>query len=84
MYSVDIDAEVSEQVEALPPTALLAFAELMVVREPAPCSGDPFNRKHPERNMRTMTFGDDGAGLVVYLVIEDQQRVSLLRVIWAF
>jgi hypothetical protein len=31
-----------------------------------------------------MTFGDDGAGLVIYLVIEDQQRVSLLRVIWAY
>jgi hypothetical protein len=47
VYSVDIDAEVSEQVEALPPTALPAFAELMVVLELAPWSGDPFNRKYP-------------------------------------
>jgi len=82
VYSVDIDSEVDEQISALPAAALPSFAELMVLLEVAPWSGNAYNRKRPEANMRTQTFGNDHEGLVIYLVIEDQRRVSVVRVIW--
>jgi hypothetical protein len=82
VYSVDIDSEVDEQISALPAGALPSFAELMVLLEIAPWSGSAYNRKRPDANMRTHTFGADHEGLVIYLVIEDQRRVSVVRVIW--
>ena len=82
MYSVDIDSEVDEQISALPAAALPSFAELMVLLEVAPWSGNAYNRKRPEANLRTQTFGNAHEGLVIHLVIEDQRRVSVVRVIW--
>jgi hypothetical protein len=82
VYSVDIDSEVDEQISALPEAALPSLAELMVLLEIAPWSGNAYNRKRPDANMRTQTFGTDHEGLVIYLVIEDQRRVSVVRVIW--
>jgi hypothetical protein len=82
VYSVDIDSEVGEQVSALPAAALPSFAELLVLLEVVPWSGNAYNRKHPDANMRSQTFGTDHEGLVIYLVIEDQRRVSVVRVIW--
>jgi len=33
--------------------------------------------------MRTLAFGADRRGLVMYLVLEDPGRVGVLEVIWA-
>jgi hypothetical protein len=83
VYSVETDAEVLPQIEALPAGALAAYAEVMTLLEVAPWSGDAYNRMRPEANMRSMPFGEHGAGLVTYLVVEDQRLVSVLRVLWA-
>ena len=32
--------------------------------------------------MRTYTFGPNGEGLVVYLILEDQRRVDLINILW--
>lgn len=32
--------------------------------------------------MRTLTFGPQGEGKIVYLILEDQRRVDLLVVLW--
>jgi hypothetical protein len=32
--------------------------------------------------MRRLLLGPDGQGEVIYLVLEDQQQVDLLRVYW--
>lgn len=32
--------------------------------------------------MRALTFGPDGRGDIVYLILEDQRRVDILVVIW--
>jgi len=82
VYSLETDHEALEQIAALPSEALSPYAELMAVLEVAPWSGDAYNRQRPEANMRTHSFGDS-AGLVIYLVLEDQRRVVVLRVIWA-
>jgi hypothetical protein len=33
--------------------------------------------------MRQLVFGPGGYGMVTYLVLEDEQRVDVLRVQWA-
>jgi len=82
MYSIHTDSAILEQVETLPADALPFYAELLALLQIAPWSGHAYNRERPEANMRTHTFGADGEGMVIYLVLEDQRRVSLLQVLW--
>jgi hypothetical protein len=43
-------------------------------------NGDPINADNPEGNIRVLPFGD--AGMVIYLILEDQRRVDVLEVVW--
>lgn len=81
-YKIVIDPEVREEIEVLPRTALSVFAEAMTVLELTPWSGEPQHRDNPDGAVRRMVFGPAGAGIVVYLVLEDQRRVDVLRVVW--
>lgn len=83
MYTVTLDDESEPQVGALPPVALAPFAELRAALEVAPWNGDPFDRLKPDGAIRTWTFGPNSEGMAVYLVLESQQRVDLLKVLWA-
>jgi hypothetical protein len=47
-----------------------------------PWNGLPYNDAKPDGAMRQLVFGPGGAGVVVYLVLEDQQRVDVIRVVW--
>jgi len=49
----------------------------------APWSGESYNKQRPDANMRTHSFGEHGEGLVIYLILEDQRRVVVLRALWA-
>ena len=80
-YRLDVDDEAVRGIDALPPSALLALAEAFTVLRLVPWNGQPYNAQHPERPMRTLTF-DAGRGLIVYLVVEDQDRVDVLQVTW--
>jgi hypothetical protein len=42
-----------------------------------------YDRQRPDRNMRTYVFGKHDEGMVIYLILEDQRRVIVLRVLWA-
>ncbi|MBE8518224.1 hypothetical protein ILP97_12005 [Amycolatopsis sp. H6(2020)] len=68
---------------ALPQPALRALAEAIGVLELVPGKGDPYHRSNPDGSMRNLAFGPHGEGLVTYLILEDQNRVDLLRVLWA-
>lgn len=81
MYRVLLDHAVLDELEILPRDALIALSEVVALMEVAPWSGEAYNRMRPEAAMRTLAFG--GAGLAIYLVVEDQRVVSLLRVLWA-
>jgi len=81
MYSVHLSAEAQPQVDALPAEALAAFAELRVVLETAPWNGRPWVRENPGGALRVQDLA--GAGFVVYVVLEQQRRVEVVRVIWA-
>lgn len=82
MYSVESEDVALDQVAALPAEALPFYAELMTVLETAPWSGEAYNRQRPDGNMRTHVFGKHGEGLVNYLILDDQRRVVVLRVLW--
>ena len=82
MYSVETDLEAVDQVEALPSKALVPYAEVVSLLEIAPWSGASYNRERPDVSTRTLTFGENGEGLVIYVVLDDQRRVVVLRVLW--
>jgi hypothetical protein len=54
---------------------------VLVVLELAPWNGVPYNEAKPNSPMRTLVFGA-GRGKVAYLVLEDQRRVDVLKVMW--
>jgi hypothetical protein len=80
VYRLFVDAEADEQIDALPYEALLPLAEVFDILTIAPWNGDPINDENPAGPLRVWAFG--GAGLVSYLILEDQQRVHVVRVVW--
>ncbi|MGQ0719456.1 MAG: hypothetical protein ACT4NP_19505 [Pseudonocardiales bacterium] len=82
MYHIVPDAAVSEQVVALPDEALVSYAEVLEVLQLAPWNGRPQHPANPDAPVRRWTFGPGHAGQVVYLILEEQQEVHLLLVLW--
>ncbi|GAB3758613.1 hypothetical protein BKA15_001314 [Microlunatus parietis] len=82
MYSVESDPAAQKQVAALPGEAIAKYAEVVATLGVAPWSGDAYDRLRPDANLRTLPFGPGSEGLVIYMVLEDQRRVAVLRVIW--
>ena len=70
------------KIAKLPDEALAFYAEILSTLELVPWNGESYNRAKPDSSMRQWTFGQHGEGLVVYLILEDQQRVDVLRVLW--
>ncbi len=69
-----------EEAAALPASS---YAEIRVVLEVAPWSGDSLNKANPNGAVRTATFGPASQGMVTtYLVLEDIRRVDVLDVVW--
>lgn len=81
MYSVSHGVEAQAQLDALPVDALSAFDEIRVVLETAPWSGRALVRENPAGAVRQHAFAR--VGLVVYVVLEEQRRVEVVKVIWA-
>jgi hypothetical protein len=65
VYSVEREQFADEQFTALPEEALPFYAELMVVLETAPWSGEPYNMQRPDTNLRTHVFGQHNQGLAI-------------------
>jgi hypothetical protein len=83
VYSVEWEPHAFDQLSALPSEVFPFFAELVTVLEVAPWSGDAYDRQRPDANMRAHAFGEHGEGLVIYVILDDQRRVVVLRVLWA-
>jgi hypothetical protein len=82
VYSVEWEQGAQVQAAALPREALSPLAELMALLEIAPWSGDPY-RTQADPGMLTPVFGKRAEGLAIYLILEDQRRVVVVRVVWA-
>lgn len=83
MYRVNTDDEAMAQIDALPVAAALGYAEALGVMKLVPWNGLPLNKANPDGAVRQLIFGPGGYGTVTYLILEDQQRVDVLRVQWA-
>lgn len=81
MYNVTTDNQSQPQIEALPAEALAPFGGPRRAGA-GPWNGRPYHRRQPDSAMRTLTFGPQGEGKIVYLILEDQRRVDLLVVLW--
>jgi hypothetical protein len=84
MYRVVTDDDVSAQIAALPDALLPYFAEVLDLLELAPWNGEPYNDAKVDGVMRKLLFGPPGerTAEVIYLVLEHDMRVELLRVHW--
>lgn len=88
MYRVEFSSEAAEQVAALPPPARARYDELVSLLEVAPWSVPSHDREQPDANMRAWTFGTGPnaatghRGIAFCLILDDQRRVVVLRVIW--
>jgi len=83
VYRIVTYPDAEEQIAALPDVALGGYAEALGVMGLVPWNGRPYNEDEPDGLMRQLTFGPAGAGFVIYLILENQQRVDVLRVVWA-
>jgi hypothetical protein len=82
VYRILTDDEVMEQVAALPVELFPYYAQVLDLLELSPWTGEPYHPGKPAAPMRRLPFGPGGRGEVIYLVLEDRQRVDLLRVYW--
>jgi hypothetical protein len=82
LYAITTDKQSQQQIDALLGEALAPFAEARAVLEVVPWSGVPYNKQKPDSPMRALTFGPEGQGDIVYLVLDDLRRVDILVVIW--
>jgi hypothetical protein len=81
-YSIDIDPQAQESIAALPTDALLALAEAFTLLELSPWGSRSVNaEKNSDAPVRNLPFGR--AGLLTYLVLDDEQRVDVLLIAWA-
>lgn len=82
MYDLEIDGPAQTEIAALPPHLLKSFAELLDVLDIAPWNGRPYGRD-PAGPMRVFDFGSEGEAMAIYLIVERQRRVVVVRVTWA-
>jgi hypothetical protein len=82
VYRVIIDPEVVDQIAALPAAALIEYARVHDVLEVAPWNGPSHNKDNPDAEVRRWLFGPGGVGQVIYLVLERDREVHVLRVLW--
>lgn len=80
-YRVETTPAVRAQLFTMPKAGQVAFNELMkrIAVDPwdaAAWQDDPFG------NMRQAAFGDQGQGIAVFVVLERNERVVVLKILW--
>jgi hypothetical protein len=81
VYRVTLSEPAQEQAAALPSAGREALDEVLRAIGLAPWEGEPYSRRNPEGAVRTWQFAD-GAGLVVYLIVDHQRWVDVLMILW--
>jgi len=79
VYEVNLLHEARDALAGLPADAVKALAELLDLLTIQPYAGRLYGA--PGSDLRTITVAD-GRILTVWLVLEHQQRVEVLRVLW--
>lgn len=79
VYQVNLFDEVRSTVAAIQSDARKVFEEFVELLEIEPRTGELY--RPPDSDLRTAVIAD-GRLLVVWLVLEDQDRVEVVRVLW--
>jgi hypothetical protein len=79
-YRLDLD-EVRQTIATLPVEALLPSQAMWSFLEVTPWAGDPWRALNPDAAVRIVVFGE-GRGTIIYPVLEDQQIVDVLKILW--
>lgn len=83
-YTIKVYPEVQVAIANLPPAGRHALAELYTVLELTPWVGPSVNPVvNPDGELRNLPFGPDGAGLLTYLILERDDEVHLVSLLWA-
>ena len=82
MYRIDTEEIAQIQIQALPEHLLPELASLFALLELQPWTGNPYNKERPNANMRVHTTGEGGECDVIYLVLDEQRLVLVLRLSW--
>lgn len=82
MYRVVTYPEARDQIVALPDEGLANYAETLETLKVEPWSGPPHYHRNPYGAVRYRLFGRDHAGQVIYLILERDREVHMLRVLW--
>jgi hypothetical protein len=82
VYNYETVPDAEEQIDALPVIALPYYAELIAFLELTPWNGHSVNKKDPKAPMRIMPFGPRGEGMATYVIVEDPNRVVVVKVLW--
>ncbi len=64
MYRVNTDGDAMAQIDALPLTAALGYAEALGVMKLIPWRSLPLNEANPDGAVRQLVFGPGGYGTV--------------------
>ena len=80
MYTVEPCPKAEAAVAALAEAARNSYDDAVQVMQLVPWNGQPYVASKPDGSMRQLVIGPGGAGLATYLILEDQQRVDVLRV----
>jgi len=79
VYCIVTYDEAEEQIAAMPVEGLLAYAQLLDVLQLTPWNGPSINSNNPDGAVRQWPFG---GGIATYLILEDEQRVDIIDVLW--
>jgi hypothetical protein len=82
LYRIRTDPRARDQIAALSDEALLYYAGVLGVLELVPWHSHPHNQDNPKGALRQLLFGAENRGIVVYLILDDQLCVDVLKVIW--
>jgi hypothetical protein len=80
-YRLDLE-EVRLTIATLPVEALLPLQATWSFLELTPWAGSPWQAFNPDAAVRFVAFGE-GRGTIIYLILEDQRIVDVLKILWA-
>lgn len=77
-----VHAETQAEIDALPEEALHSLLEVFSLLEVSPWSGPSVNEKASDAPLRHLPFAA-GAGMATYLILEREQEVHVVTLVWA-
>jgi hypothetical protein len=81
VYWIRPHPQAQDAISALPDAALESYAKVLGLLKVAPWGGDPIREDNPDANILTVPFGP--GGMVTYMILDREQEVHIIEVLWA-